>query len=240
MSQGSTNDNSRFTRFPAIKVFIEDLNEGNWDFEENILESRYGKIKRVKMCGTVLNKKEVVEEQQEDSFLMDEEGPKSRISYEIDDGTDRLWGTIWNVDVEDYKSINEGTSVDLVGIVRIYNNRIQVTLDYIKELKDPNFESYHRIEVVKKRLLEPQHEITKTSQMGATDFDFEMPEDDFGFIEEEIEETPEKGFNTESQDETTSQKTDLEQTSNVGENIELNESNITSNKLDLADQIQNY
>ena len=238
MSQNSTNDNNRFTRFPEIRTFIEDLNQGNWNFEENILESRYGKVKRVKMCGVVLNKKEVIEEEQEESFLMDDEGPKSRISFEIDDGTDRLWATIWNVNIDEYKYIKPGVNVDLVGIVRIYNNRIQVTLDYIRELKNPNFESYHRIDVIRKRKLEPQHEIPKNDQMGSTDFDFDMPDEDFGFLEEEIKEDSAQDSLTANNEQHDAESQRVDQDEKVGLDEDMSDS--TMSKLDAADQIQNY
>ncbi len=240
MSQNSASNNTkRYTRFPFVRVFIKDLNEGNWNFEENMLESRYGKLKRVRICGTIINKREVIEESQDDSFLVEDSGPNSRISYHIDDGTDRLWATIWNVDVERYEHLKTGTLVDIVGIVRIYNNRIQVTLDYIRAIDDPNIETYHRIEVLKKRKLEPSHEVSKQDRNSTGDFDFDLPDDDFDFEDsDDFLDEDDDFFEDESFDNEISSE-DIEEISSKDDNVAINEVQ-DLDKSDLGDQIRNY
>ena len=58
----SSPDANRFKRWPAIRTFISDLIDGQWIEQEKQLSTRYGKLKRVRLSGTVVTKKEISQE----------------------------------------------------------------------------------------------------------------------------------------------------------------------------------
>ncbi|WP_371801941.1 hypothetical protein [Candidatus Lokiarchaeum ossiferum] len=177
MSYNNAPSNTKFKRHPAKRTFIGDLIEGQWNDEEKILSTRYGNLKRVRLCGTLINKKEVVEQNSEDSFLAESFESNSRLSFQIDDGTGQLWGTIWGIEQNEYDHLLKGDLIDFVGIVRFYKSNVAVTAEFVRKIKDPNNLIYHNLEVLRKRKLDQSFEISKSPQNDFTDFDFNPTEE---------------------------------------------------------------
>ena len=171
-------DAQRYKRFPAKRVYIGDLHEGQWLSDENILASRYGKLKTVRICGTVTKKKEDTKEIVEESFISNNLNDNTRIFFQIDDGTGRLNCTIWGVEFEDYSNITYGSLVDIVGNTRSYKDKINLNIKFIRKIENPNDEIYHSLEVLRRRKLEPTFEIEKITPTSFKDFDFESKNDD--------------------------------------------------------------
>ncbi|QEE14837.1 OB-fold nucleic acid binding domain-containing protein [Promethearchaeum syntrophicum] len=171
-------DAQRYKRNPAKRVLIGDLYEGQWLPDENLLASRYGKIKTVRICGTVTQKKEVTKENVEESFISNTSNDNTRIFFQIDDGTGRLNCTLWGVKFEDYSKITYGTLVDIVGNTRSYQDKINLNLKFIRKIENPNDELHHILEVLKRRKLEPTFEIEKITPINFNDFDFESKDED--------------------------------------------------------------
>jgi RPA family protein len=171
-------DAQKYKRFPAKRVYIGDLHEGQWLSEENILASRYGKLKTVRICGTVTHKKEDTKEIVEESFISNNLNDNTRIFFQIDDGTGRLNCTIWGVQFDDYSNITYGSIVELVGNTRSYKDIINLNIKFIRKIENPNDEIYHNLEVLKKRKLEPTFEIEKITPTSFKDFDFESKNED--------------------------------------------------------------
>ena len=177
MSYNNAPSNTKFKRHPAKRSFIGDLIEGQWNDEEKILSTRYGNLKRVRLCGTLINKKEVVEQNSEDSFLAESFESNSRLSFQIDDGTGQLWGTLWGIEPNEYDHLIKGDLIDFVGIVRFYKSNVAVTAEFVRKVKDPNKVIYHSLEVLRKRKLDQNFEISKSTQNDFTDFDFNPKEE---------------------------------------------------------------
>ena len=171
-------DAQRYKRFPAKRVFIGDLHEGQWSSDENILASRYGMIKTVRICGTVTQKKEDTKEIVEESFISNNLNDNTKIFFQIDDGTGRLNCTLWGVQFEDYSNIIYGSLVDLVGNTRSYKDNINLNIKFIRKIENPNDEIYHSLEVLRRRKLEPTFEIEKITPINFNDFDFESKIED--------------------------------------------------------------
>ena len=178
MSSFDSNPN-QFKRNPVVRVLVEDLVPSRWNEEEKIIESRYGTIKRVRLCGTVVNRRETQQEPSSDSFLENENAANSRVSFLIDDGTGHLWATVWAATVEDFQHIKTGDVVDVIGIGRKYKNQPQINVEIIHKLTDPNFETYHLIDVLRKRKLEPSFEVKEPTIQNFDDFDLDLPQEDF-------------------------------------------------------------
>ena len=59
-ANSTKNNGNQFKRYPATRVFIEDLKNGAWNDEEKIFATRYGQLKRVRICGIVNQKKKML------------------------------------------------------------------------------------------------------------------------------------------------------------------------------------
>lgn len=164
---------NRFRRLPVIRVFVEDLTEGQWIDEEKMVSTRYGRVKRIRVCGTVINRSEAVQETAEDSFLDDSFNQNTRLSFELDDGTGRIWVTLWGIAIEDYQFVQKGTTVDVVGLTRQYRNRISLTGEYARQLTDPNWEIYHSLKILERRKSKPKQEIETVETMTFDDFSYD-------------------------------------------------------------------
>lgn len=177
MSYNTKPSNTKFKRHPAKRIFIGDLIEGSWNDEEKILSTRYGNLKRVRICGTLLNKKEVMEQNSDDSFLADSFESNSRLSFQVDDGTGQLWGTLWGIGPNEYDHVSKGDLIDFVGLVRYYKSNVAVTTEFLRKVNDPNTEIYHTFEVLRKRKFDQSFEITNGPANDFTDFDFNPSEE---------------------------------------------------------------
>ena len=183
----SPQDAIKYKRQPAIRTFISDLIDGQWLEQEKLLSTRYGKLKRVRLTGTVVTKKEVFQENEE-SILEETQHSNSRITYHIDDGTGRIWGTIWGTNPEDYQDIQVSSLVEVIGTLRTYQTRVNLTIEIIRTIdNNPNLEMYHIAEVLRKRKLDPTFEIVQTSPQVFEDFDFETDQE----FTEKLEPSPE-------------------------------------------------
>ncbi len=179
MNFNKTNtDAQRYKTYPAKRVYIGDLHEGQWLPDEKILASRYGKLKTVRICGTVTKKKEDTKEVAEESFISDNLIDNKKIFFQIDDGTGRLNCTIWGIQFEDYSNITYGSLVDLVGNTKFYRNEANLNIKFIRKIENPNYEIYHILEVLKRRKIEPTFEIEKITPINFNDFDFESKNKD--------------------------------------------------------------
>jgi len=169
-------ETNNFKRQPAIRTFISDLIEGQWMEQEKQLSTRYGNLRRVRFSGTVITKKEV-NDPNEESVLEETQHSNSRISFQIDDGTGRIWGTLWGINPEDYQNIQVSSLVEVVGKPRTYQTRINLTIEIIRTIENPNMEIYHIAEVLRKRKMEPTFEIVKTSPQVFDNFDEDFETD---------------------------------------------------------------
>ncbi len=175
MAFGNTmQSDTRFKRYPSVRVLVEDLKAGAWNDEEKNLATRYGKLKRIRLVGLIIRRKDVADPQAgEDSFLEDTVQGNGRVSFLVDDGTGQIWATMWGVDPNSYPDLVTGCLVDMVGKVRIYQNNPQLTLELIHELADPNYEAYHLLEVLKKRKLEPSFTVEKVEENRFDGYQFD-------------------------------------------------------------------
>ena len=167
-------ETNNYKRLPAIRTFIADLLDGQWLEQEKWLSTRYGNLKRVRFSGTVITKKEVGDTDE----LEATQNSNSRISFQIDDGTGRIWGTIWGTNPADYQNIQVSSLVEVVGKPRTYKTKVNLTIEIIRTIdENPNLELYHIAEVLRKRKLEPTFEIVRTSPEVFDNFDDDFETD---------------------------------------------------------------
>ncbi len=112
-NQSNDPDAARFNQVPSKRVLLIDLEEGDWNDDEKALLTGYGKVKRIRFIGTVIRKREVLDNAQKESFISDNNMSRSRVTLLLDDGTGRIWATRWGALPEDYAYIKKGDLVDI-------------------------------------------------------------------------------------------------------------------------------
>ncbi len=151
----------RFKRNPAIICWIKHLNEGKFSNEERVLYTIFGKIKRVRVVGTIINKQESINENRFDnkSFSIDDEESNTKIELELDDDTGIIKIVMWNINIENYENIKKGDIVDVIGLLRKKNDELTIGYEIIRKIQNPNFILLRNAEIINKIKTQGKHEI---------------------------------------------------------------------------------
>lgn len=127
----------------AIKCCIEEIINGKFyggdkeSLRSSYVLTKYGeRISRVNIFGTVVDK-----------FVSEDDSYASII---INDFSGAVRVKAFKEDVKKLKEIEVGNNVIVIGKPRFWNNEIYIGLEIIRVVEDPNFESYRRIEILKK------------------------------------------------------------------------------------------
>jgi len=78
-----------------------------------------------------------------DKFIQDEE--KKYGSITLDDATGQIKAKVFGEDIEKFEQLNQGDTVLIIGLVRIWNNELYVTPEIIKK-KEPTFLLVRKLE----------------------------------------------------------------------------------------------
>ena len=115
--------------------------EGKYSIEDKSLYTIFGKLKRVRIVATIIDKREIITTQSTDSdfVLEDDNGSNLRIEFDLDDGTGLIRAILWKANPDQYKDFIKGDIVDVVGLIRSWNENIQVSPEIINKIKEPNF-----------------------------------------------------------------------------------------------------
>jgi hypothetical protein len=141
-----------FKRFPTIFCWIKNVLEGRYSREDNSLFTIFGKVKRVRIVATIVDKREFINTQTstEDTFLDDDNTTNSRLEFDLDDGTGLIRAVLWNANPEQYKDFVKGDIVDIVGIVRQWKDFTSISPEIIRKIDNPNFILLRNAEILKK------------------------------------------------------------------------------------------
>ena len=124
----------------AVKSRICDIVNGKYNSSGdnvgfNYLESAVGiKMNKARILGTVVQK-----------FISDNSDKPFAI-ITIDDSTETISCRLWN-NLDLIQDIEVGDIVDLIGLLREYNNEIYIVPDLIKKIDDFNYETLRRLEI---------------------------------------------------------------------------------------------
>ena len=158
----------RFKRAPAIRCWIKNILEGKRIINENAIFTIFGKIRRVRITATIINKREFLRNEKSDL----EDNITSRIDFYLDDGTGLIRAVLWDLDLIEYEDFVKGDIVDVIGLIRSSGDFISINLEIMNKVNDPN------------TLLLRDAEIMKTIKFGET---YEIPEEDVVREESEID-----------------------------------------------------
>ncbi|MFX0057277.1 MAG: OB-fold nucleic acid binding domain-containing protein [Candidatus Hodarchaeota archaeon] len=189
-----------FKRFPAIRCWISHILEGKYINAERFLYTIFGKVKRVRFSATIIEKREILTNplSSEDSFIDEDEASNIRIEFDLDDGTGLIRAIIWQADIEKFKEFERGMIVDIVGLVRYWNERLSISPEIIREIKNPNLILLRSIDIIKKIKSGAIEDIPEKNgeEINLNDFSDGIDVDSLfeGDITEELDELKEKIF----------------------------------------------
>lgn len=151
MSESEIENNIK-KRSPAIRCWINHILEGTFDLENKTLKTIFGEVKRVRLAGTITRASEIITENiysNEDVKKEDRE-KQYRKEFDLDDGTGLIRLIVWGEKNNRFREIEIGQSVDVIGIVRYWNNYLSITPEIMREIKDPNLLLLRNAEILLK------------------------------------------------------------------------------------------
>ncbi len=159
---------------PPIRCWIKHLLEGRYNATENSLYTIFGPLKRVRIVATITNREEFMSKRRNDIDSPSEE-VNTNLRFELDDGTGIISAIKWNVDVENYGDLNKGVSVDVLGRIGFFSEKVQINnIAFIKKIKNPNYVLLREADVIKKIKSGDLYDIPEDTGTGS-----ELEEDSF-------------------------------------------------------------
>jgi len=125
-----------FKRNVAYKLKIGDILSGKPVLEAEklkFLELENKKIVRVNVIANIIDK-----------FIQDEE--KKYGSITIDDASGQMRVKVFGDDIEKFSQLNQGDTILIIGLVRLWNNELYITPEIIKK-KEPSFLLVRKYEI---------------------------------------------------------------------------------------------
>ncbi|MBD3341049.1 MAG: hypothetical protein GF353_18210 [Candidatus Lokiarchaeota archaeon] len=185
------NETVAYKRSPAVRCWIRNLLDGKPVENQNLLYTIFGEIRRTRLVGTIIDKREILSTQleNENDFLEDPDGTKVRLEFDFDDGTGMIRLNIWEANPEDFEHINRGDLVKVVGLINLWKGFRSVNAEIVKKIDNPNYLLLNDAEIIKKIKFGETEEIPETSE---DNLDLDEIPDDFNidelFSEDEKEE----------------------------------------------------
>ena len=140
------------SRFPAIRCWIKNILKGIYNLEDNSYITTFGKIKRVRLISTIIDKREIIDSRNDDeeSVYEEEESTNSRLEFYLDDGTGIIKAVLFKIDPEKFSTFNKGDIIDIVGRLGQWDNNPQIYPEIIKKVENPNQILLREAEIIKK------------------------------------------------------------------------------------------
>ena len=139
-------------RLPAIRCWVKHLLEGQFMDEKNMLNTIFGDAKRVRIIGTIVEKKiKVINQMSNDiSHQYNNDSSNTRIEFELDDGTGLIQANIWRANPKSHNELNKGDLVDIIGLINYKYNNLSISTEIIKKIENPNKLLLRNAEIIKK------------------------------------------------------------------------------------------
>lgn len=155
-----------FKRFPAVQIWIKNILEGQYSSENKSFFTIFGKIKRVRIVATIVDKREILSAQitENDMLLGEDDHSNLRIEFDLDDSTGLIRAILWQANPDQYIDFTKGDIVDVVGIIRQWKGFTSISPEIIKKVKNPNIILLRNAEIIKKIKFGEIHEIPKISE----------------------------------------------------------------------------
>lgn len=161
------NEAMSYKRNPSIECWIKHIKEGLYDENEKIFHTIFGKVKRIRIVATVIEKKESLIESDENDIGLDEPSYSNvRFDFDLDDSTGLMRAIIRNVNPLNFKEFNKGDIVDVIGRVSKYRDLINLWIEIMRKVEEPNHVLLRNAEIIKKIKNEEIHKIPEFETVG--------------------------------------------------------------------------
>jgi hypothetical protein len=173
-------ERSSYKRNPAIHCWIKHIEEGKYNENENIIRTIFGKVKRVRLLATIIEKNEkLIEIDEFEMDLGDDSKANVRLIFSLDDTTGLIRAYKDKVDPEDYIDYNVGDIVDVVGRVSKKGGYMSLWIEIFKKVDEPNLILLRNAEIISRI---KEGDIEEIPSQADVDNQFE---DEFNFGEED-------------------------------------------------------
>ncbi len=140
-----------FKRNPSIQCWIKHIKEGLYDENEKIFHTIFGKVKRIRITATIIEKKEKLIELDENDIVLEESSPSNvRLDFDLDDSTGVMRAIIRNINPVSFEKFNKGDIVDVIGRVSKFNDFINLWIEIMRKVEEPNYILLRNAEIIKK------------------------------------------------------------------------------------------
>jgi hypothetical protein len=138
-----------YKRNPAIYCWIKHIEEGIYDENENIFRTIFGKVKRVRLIATIIEKNEkLIEADEFEVEVEDDSKANVRLIFSLDDSTGLIRAYKDKVDPEGYILYDVGDIVDVVGRVTKRGGYMSLWIEIMKKVEEPNFILLRNAEII--------------------------------------------------------------------------------------------
>ncbi len=142
---------SSYKRNPAIHCWIRHIVESEFEEGENSFDTIFGKVKRIRIIGTIIRKNEELKEVDEYNFGLEDAAEEStQLIFEIDDSTSLIRAILDSVNPEKFRNFNVGHIVDIVGRPRIREGILSLWIEIIRKVEEPNFILLRDAEIIRR------------------------------------------------------------------------------------------
>lgn len=140
-----------FKRNPAVQCWIKHIIEGQYNEDEKFFYTIFGQVKRIRILGTIINKREqITEEIDMDIGLEENLNSNIRLDFDIDDSTGVIRAIIRNINPEKYNTFNKGNIVEVIGRISKYGEYISLWIEIMKNVNEPNLILLRNAEIIDK------------------------------------------------------------------------------------------
>ncbi len=146
------NEIQSFKRFPAVRCWIKHILEGRYMSNDNSYLTIFGKIKRVRIVASIIDKRELISTQnsEDNPSSEDMDGAKLNLEFKLDDSTGLIRAVLFQIDPDQYKDYIKGDILDVVGRIGEWKGFAQIYPEIIKKIKEPNYVLLRNAEIIKK------------------------------------------------------------------------------------------
>ena len=138
-----------FKRNPAIQCWVKHILEGQYDNNEKFFHTIFGRIKRIRIIATIIEKREKLIEVNEPDMVLEENIDSNiRLDFDLDDGTGMIRAIIRNVNPEKFIAYKKGDIVEVMGRVSKYGDFVSLWIEYMKNVEEANLILLRNAEII--------------------------------------------------------------------------------------------
>ncbi|MFX1426662.1 MAG: hypothetical protein ACFFBE_09430 [Promethearchaeota archaeon] len=174
-------DRSSYKRNPAIHCWIKHIEEGNYNETQNNIHTIFGKVKRVRLIATIVDKSEkLIETDEFEMDLTDDSKTNVRLIFNLDDATGLIRAYKDKVNPEEFSDYNVGDIVDVVGRVSKKGGYMSLWIEIFNKVEEPNLILLRNAEIInriKEGDIEEVPSQTDVNNLFEEEFDFAEEDD---------------------------------------------------------------